>query len=68
MMGDILNLCMRSQEQNAKPSNSMARSFLALNWTFTGKFVHSLVGQLNKEPESSSLSPYIWFSDSRQQL
>lgn len=33
-MGDILNLSVKSHEQYAKPSVSMAGHFLVLNWTF----------------------------------
>lgn len=46
-MGGILNLCIRSQEQNAKPSSFMAGPSLVLNWIFTCKFIHSLDGQLH---------------------
>lgn len=48
-MGDSLNLCIRSQEQNAKPSSFVAGPFLVLNWSFTCQFAHSLVGQLHRE-------------------
>lgn len=56
-MGDILNLYFRSQEQNAKPSSFVAGRFPVLNWKLTCKFVHSLGGQLRRDPASSTWSP-----------
>lgn len=66
-MGDSLNLCIRSQEQNAKPSSFVAGPVLVLNWSFTCQFAHSLVGQLHREPKSSAYSPWTWFPGSGQQ-
>lgn len=53
-VGDILSLCTRSQEQDAKPSSFVAGPFLVLNRSFACKFVGSLAGELQGEPEAST--------------